>query len=75
MKYNFKIMNVELLNEIKSMSEEEVNEMLNENKLSLEKIAIELTHQRGLIEKLNNNVIFINDKLDNVIKINNLKIK
>jgi len=68
-------MNVELLNEIKSMSEEEVNEMLNENKLSLEKIAIELTHQRGLIEKLNNNVIFINDKLDNVIKINNLKIK
>ena len=66
-------MNVELLNEIKSMSEQEVNEMLNENKLSLEKIAIELTHQRGLIEKLNNNVIFINDKLDNVIKINNLK--
>jgi len=41
-----------LLTEIKSMSETEVDEMINENKLSLEKIGIELTYQRIKIEKI-----------------------
>ncbi len=41
-----------LLTEIKNMSEEDVDEMINENKLSLEKIGIELTYQRTKIEKI-----------------------
>jgi len=72
-----------LLTEIKSMSETEVDEMLNENKFSLDKIAIELTYQRTKIEKIllkmeqyDENFKHINENfkhINDILNRNNLK--
>lgn len=64
----------ELLLEIKNMSESDVNEMLNENKLSLEKIAYELIEQKKNISKLNDNMSYLYELVKKIIKENNLKV-
>ncbi|NPV12906.1 MAG: hypothetical protein HPY57_14135 [Ignavibacteria bacterium] len=70
------------INEIKNMSEDEIDSIINENKLTIEKMANELIMQRSSIDNikeniktLNKNISFVNDKLDNIIKLNNLKTK
>lgn len=72
----------EFLLEIKNMTDDEVGQMINENKITIEKMANELIMQRSSIDNikeqistLNKNTLFINEKLDNIVKINNLKIK
>lgn len=64
----------ELLLEIKNTSEDEINEMLNENKLSLEKIAYELIEQKKNISKLNDNMSSLYELVIKIIKENNLKV-
>jgi len=72
----------ELLTEIKNMTEEEVDDMLNENKFSLEKIGYQLIEQKKNIQTLSNNINNLDDRLSSIengmikiISLNNLKTK
>ena len=69
-KFNdFKINEENILTEIKNMSDEDVELMLNENKKIFESIYYDLQYLKNGVQKLNDRV----DKVNDILIRNNLK--
>jgi len=66
---DFKINEENILTEIKNMSDEDVELMLNENKKIFESIYYDLQYLKNGVQKLNDRV----DKVNDILIRNNLK--